>query len=187
MKTEIKKLRGEDFFTGRKYQIGETQCSLKEVEGYSQPKRYFFSYAMGSNELIYTRCGVNRKDIEDFLGRRVQGVFPELTLPEIVKIHNWLIENWAIKNGLEVPPDPEDVPDEPTKVQEFVFDDGELLEFPYLVASQEDWDSFWPKLKKAGFMWSDGEELGPTFSECHEFPEHIETTDLENRKITIAE
>jgi hypothetical protein len=63
--------------------------------------------------------------------------------------------------------------------------DGDELTVPLEIESQEHWDSIRSKLKKAGFTWSDGENLCEVFSECHDFPSYIDQTgDL---KINILE
>jgi hypothetical protein len=103
--------------------------------------------------------GYIRQDIDDFLGYRTRGFMPEVkSLEDVAKLYNFIGQRWIYLNKI---------------ANKGVISD-DLIKLPYEVQSQGDWDRVWPILKKAGFTWTDGEELDHNFSECHEFPEIIE-------------
>jgi hypothetical protein len=165
----VEKLEEKDLECGKIYKIGDIECSLIKRD-FSE--NYFFNNPGGSNTLIYLDCGVTRKEVDDFIGIDTHGVFPELSLPEIAKLYNWLNDKWRRLNN---PP--------------IELDEESHIIFPHEVQSQEDWDSLWPKLKKVGFTWSDGEEITAEFSECHDFPQHIENHGdiVTSKRITISD
>lgn len=112
--------------------------------------------------------GMIRSEIDHMLGYETRGYSPEVhTLWEVAQLYNFINQKWYDVNKLCIK----------GEITEH------LIELPYKVESQEDWDRVWPILKKAGFTWSDGEELNEIFSECHDFPELIlQVSDL---KISI--
>lgn len=166
MEDILKKLDRSDFIVGQSYKIGKISCRLNE----NGSGKFYFHQGNGFNSIIYEQCGVTEDEVMEFLGYTAVGSFPEIPLKDIPRIYNWLNERWAIREGLVTMKDL-------YPYSEFDLGDGEIINFPYVVKSQEDWDQVWPKLKKAGFTWSDGEELNEIFSECHDFPESVDQKD----------
>ena len=155
MKNKPAILDVDDFEVGKSYIVGYQKYTLVQSGGY-----YYFNNGKGPNEEVYEKCGVTRLEIDEFLGYHATGQCPEVEIQDLVRLYNWLNERYW-KSDLN----------------EIELGDGDSIFLPYEVKSQEDWDSIWPKLKKAGFTWSDGEEINEIFSECHDFPEFIDQKD----------
>lgn len=59
--------------------------------------------------------------------------------------------------------------------------------FPHLVKSQEEWDTLWPQLKEAGYIWAEGDELDKFFSDCYDFPEYINENEEGSNLLVIED
>jgi hypothetical protein len=162
----FRRLDAGDFEVGGTYKIGNLQYELSRKWDF-----YFKSPIRGDNRGVYINSGLSRREVDDFIGYYTLGDSPEVrNLDDVARLYNFLNEKWWELNGQKI-----DLPD------------GDNFVFPYEVQSQEDWNSLWPKLKKAGFTWSDGEDLNEIFSECHDFPEKISVTETDKLKINIQE
>lgn len=158
---EFKEITVDELRTGDKFVIGDYKCTLHGHE------RYFFVLNGGekssSNSSLYEQFGITRSELDAFLEYKTSGGFPEVAIGDLAKLYNWFYEKWKAHKYTK-------------KVIEksITLDGGEVLILPLNVESQNHWDIIWPKLKKIGFTWADGDELDSFFSGCHEFPEHID-------------
>jgi hypothetical protein len=153
---EFREITADELRPGRYYEIGDYKCKLHGHD-------VFFFTTSGGNDLIFKQFGIARPEINNFIGEPTAGDFPEVSKEVLVKLYNWFYEKWSMQECSK-------------KITEkFIpLADGETLTLPLNVESQEHWDEVWPKLKKVGFTWADGDELDSFFSECHVFPEHID-------------
>ena len=166
---EFKEITVEELEPHEVYQIGDYKFRLTP-----SGRKYYFEGMDGSNSIAYTQFGLSKNDLRDFLGYRTEGKFPEVVIEDIAKLYNWFHDKWKEKNGIK----------DPVKV-EVTLEDGETIEFPLKIESQEHWNTTWQRLSKSGFKWADGDELDDFFSECHEFPAEIYY--VKDQKITIHE
>ena len=159
--SNYQRLKAEDFISGRSYKIGDLHYGLTTFSG------YYFNSPTGYNSDIYEKLGLSREEVDEFIGYKTMGDCPVLkSRKDVARFYNWLNDKWFELNGDKID-----------------LGNGDSIILPYEIKSQEDWDSIWPKLKKAGFVWSDGEDLNEIFSECHDFPQFI--TQLGSLKLTI--
>jgi len=165
---EFKEITADELVCGNYYKIGDCDCRLLESGG------FFFSNRSGGNDRIFKQFEITRVEIIQFIGYPTAGDFPEVPKHVLVKLYNWFYEKWSAREY-------------PKKITENFIQlaNGETLTLPLNVESQDHWDIIWPKLKKIGFTWADGDELDDLFSECHEFPTEIDY--VNDQKITIKE
>jgi hypothetical protein len=165
MSEVYRKIGVEDLALGKIYRIGKYEFTLEGVHG----NYYFHNLGGSSNDIAYEQFGLSREDIFKIVGYESSGDFPVLrTLSDVANVYNYFLSESirVISKTIELL-------------------DGDELTVPLEIESQEHWDSIRSKLKKAGFTWSDGENLCEVFSECHDFPSYIDQTgDL---KINILE
>jgi hypothetical protein len=169
---EFRKITIKELIPHLHYQIGKFTFILSPARD-----KYYFQRIDGlGNDIAFTQFGISRTEILDFIGVYANGEFPEISLEKMEKVYNWLHDRWMEIEGIQ---ETEAVKTEVT------LDGGEIILFPLSIESQEHWHTTWQKLSKSGFRWADGDELDDLFSECHEFPAHIDY--VNDQKITIHE